>query len=103
MPASPGVVAFLFTDIEGSSRLWEQEPERMREALARHDAIVRATIAAHRGRVVKMLGDGAHAVFDYPLDAVTATIALQKALGEPRATAIICLKRHRGMHAALGA
>jgi len=99
MPASPGVVAFLFTDIEGSSRLWEQEPERMREALARHDAIVRATIAAHRGRVVKMLGDGAHAVFDDPLDAVSATIALQQALGEPGSTGSIALKVRCGLHA----
>ena len=39
MQASPGVVTFLFTDIEGSTRLWEREPERMRPALARHDAI----------------------------------------------------------------
>jgi class 3 adenylate cyclase len=55
----PGsTVTFLFTDIEGSTQLWEQEPERMQPALARHDSLVRAAIAATRGTVVKMTGDG---------------------------------------------
>src|SRR6266567_4503378 len=62
-PAS-GVTTFLFTDIEGSTRLWEQEPERMRPALARHDAIAKAAVARHRGAVVKITGDGIHAAFD---------------------------------------
>ena len=80
MPTSPGVVTFLFTDIEGSSRLWEAEPERMRATMERHDAICRAAVAEHRGRVVKMLGDGVHAAFEDPLDAVAAAIAMQRAL-----------------------
>ena len=46
MPTSPGVVTFLFTDIEGSSRLWEEEPERMRSAMEGHDAICRAAVRA---------------------------------------------------------
>jgi class 3 adenylate cyclase len=61
MQASPGVVTFLFTDIEGSTRLWEQEPERMRPALARHDAIAKAAVERHHGAIVKMAGDGVHA------------------------------------------
>ena len=101
MQASPGIVAFLFTDIEGSSQLWEREPERMREALARHDAIVRATVDQHRGRVVKMLGDGVHAAFEDPLDAVNATVALQLALAEPEATYGIALKVRCGLHAGI--
>ena len=44
-----GTVTFLFTDIEGSTRLWQQEPEAMRPALARHDEILRAAIEAHDG------------------------------------------------------
>jgi len=95
----PGVVAFLFTDIEGSSRLWEQEPERMREALARHDAIVRAAVAAHRGQVVKMLGDGAHAAFDDPLDAVNSAVSLQQTFADAGATSGIALRIRCGIHA----
>jgi predicted ATPase/class 3 adenylate cyclase len=70
-------VTFLFTDIEGSTRLWEEQPERMRPALAAHDALVRETVERHRGQVVKMTGDGVHAAFEDALDAVEATIALQ--------------------------
>ena len=46
------VTTFLFTDIEGSTRLWEQESERMRPALARHDAIARASVENNHGLVV---------------------------------------------------
>jgi class 3 adenylate cyclase len=48
--ALSAVTTFLFTDIEGSTRLWEQEPERMRLALARHDAIARAAVEARVGK-----------------------------------------------------
>ena len=66
MPAKPsaalqlptGFVTFLFTDIEGSTRLWETEPERMAAALARHDELCHAVVAPHGGRLVKMTGDG---------------------------------------------
>jgi class 3 adenylate cyclase len=53
-----GTVTFLLTDIEGSTRLWEQEPKRMSGALARHDALARSAVESHRGNVVKMTGDG---------------------------------------------
>jgi class 3 adenylate cyclase len=48
-----GTVTFLFTDLEVSTRLWDQEPEAMRAALARHDAILRDAVAVHGGQVVK--------------------------------------------------
>jgi predicted ATPase/class 3 adenylate cyclase len=76
----PPATTFLFTDIEGSTRLWEEQPERMRPALARHDAIARAAVEGHRGQVVKMTGDGLHAAFDDPLDALVATLQLQMKL-----------------------
>ena len=57
-----GTVTFLFTDLEGSSRLWEEFPDAMQDALARHDEILRDAIVAHDGYVVKTTGDGAHAV-----------------------------------------
>lgn len=53
-------MTFLFTDIEGSTRMWEEQPEAMRAALARHDALVRDPVVAHGGTIVKTTGDGAH-------------------------------------------
>src|SRR6516162_8054452 len=61
MSALPtGTVTFLFTDVEGSSRLWEQYPEAMKAALARHDELLREAVEAHHGWVVKTTGDGVH-------------------------------------------
>ena len=75
-----GTVTFLFTDVEGSSRLWEEHPEAMRAALARHDEIVREAIESHRGHVVKTTGDGFHAAFATASDAVHAAIDAQLGL-----------------------
>lgn len=79
LPDSDGA-AFLFTDIEGSTRRWETAPDAMREAMRRHDAILRATVAAHRGRVFKSRGDGLGCVFPSMQQAVIATVAGQRAL-----------------------
>jgi predicted ATPase/class 3 adenylate cyclase len=73
-------VTFLFTDIEGSTRLWESNPEAMSEALARHDEILRAVIEANNGSVVKTTGDGVHAVFSAATDALEAALEAQRAL-----------------------
>lgn len=73
-------VTFLFTDIEGSTQLWEEEPERMQPALARHDALVRASIAGSGGTVVKMTGDGVYAAFDEPVAALEAAVSIQRGL-----------------------
>ena len=51
-----GTVTFLFTDIEGSTRLWEEHPDAMRDALARHDEILRDAVKSHGGHVVKRSG-----------------------------------------------
>jgi predicted ATPase/class 3 adenylate cyclase len=77
-----GTVTFLFTDLEGSTRLWEQHPDAMVGALARHDVILREAIAAHDGHVVKTTGDGVHAVFAAAQHAVAAALTGQVALGE---------------------
>jgi len=53
-----GTVTFLFTDLEGSTRLWEEHPDEMQAALARHDELLRAAIESCGGLVVKMTGDG---------------------------------------------
>jgi len=96
--ALSAVTTFLFTDIEGSTRLWQEEPERMRPALARHDTIARAAVEAHHGLVVKMTGDGVHAAFDDPLDAVAATLEMQQALADPEETHGIVLLVRCGLH-----
>src|SRR2546426_4340450 len=75
-----GTVTFLFTDIEGSTRLWETQHEAMQTSLARHDALLRQCIEAHSGTVVKTLGDGIHAAFATATDAVQAALAAQLAL-----------------------
>jgi predicted ATPase/class 3 adenylate cyclase len=75
-----GTVTFLFTDIEGSTARWERQPEAMRAALARHDALVRAAIVEHDGHVVKTMGDAFHAAFARAPDAVAAAIEAQRRL-----------------------
>jgi predicted ATPase/class 3 adenylate cyclase len=81
MAALPsGPVALLFTDIEGSTRLWERYPLTMGEALARHDALVRGAIEQHNGVVFKTVGDAFCATFVDPRQALAASIAVQLAL-----------------------
>lgn len=97
MPGQTQVNVFLFTDIEGSTRLWERAPEAMREALARHDDIAAECVVSHRGRIVKTTGDGIHAVFDDPLDAVNSAVAMQVALEGAGGDAIE-LRVRAGLH-----
>jgi predicted ATPase/class 3 adenylate cyclase len=97
--AGPAVTTFLFTDIEASTRLWQQEPEAMHGALASHDAIVRGAVEGNHGDVVKMSGDGVHAAFADPLHAVKACLQLQQALADPATTRGIALRVRCGLHA----
>ena len=78
-----GVVTFLFTDIEGSTRRWEADPEAMRAALVAHDEVLRSAIKAHGGVLFKHTGDGVCAVFTSPKAAVDAAVAAQRALELP--------------------
>jgi predicted ATPase/class 3 adenylate cyclase/DNA-binding SARP family transcriptional activator len=75
-----GVVTLLFTDIEGSSRLWEQHPAAMSEALGRHDELVRKTIGDHSGHVFKTVGDAFCAAFTTASDAVMAAASVQRVI-----------------------
>jgi predicted ATPase/class 3 adenylate cyclase len=74
-----GTVTFLFTDIEGSTHLWEQHPEAMKTALARHDEILRQNIEDRHGHIIKTTGDGIHAAFATALDGVSAALNAQQA------------------------
>jgi predicted ATPase/class 3 adenylate cyclase/Tfp pilus assembly protein PilF len=81
MPRPPtGTVTFLFTDIEGSTRLWERSPEAMQSALARHDEILRDAIEDQGGYVFKTVGDAFCAAFPTAPDALEATLEVQRAL-----------------------
>ena len=81
--APSGVVTFLFTDVEGSTRRWEAEADAMRVALAAHDEVLRSVIEAHGGWLFKHTGDGVCAAFASPRCAVDAAVAAQRALELP--------------------
>src|SRR6202008_2708442 len=78
-----GVVTFLFTDIEGSTRRWEANADAMRVALAAHDEGLRTAIEGHGGRLFKHTGDGVCAAFASPRSAVDAAVAAQRELELP--------------------
>lgn len=93
----PGATfTFLFTDIEGSTRLWEMHPEAMKAVLARHDAILRAAVLDNHGQIVKHTGDGLHGGFASSLDAVRATLSAQRQFQSPLDGLLI--KVRMGLH-----
>jgi predicted ATPase len=85
MSAGPpsGVVTFLFTDIEGSTRRWESDADVMRAALLAHDEVLRDAIEAHEGFLFSHTGDGVVAAFTSPRSAVDAAVAAQWKLQLP--------------------
>ena len=97
-PLAASRVTFLFTDIESSTALWERDGARMSQALAAHDVLARGVVESHHGTVVKMTGDGVHAVFDDAIHALAATLDLQQALTDPAATCGMPLRVRCGLH-----
>lgn len=95
-----GTVTFLFTDIEGSSALWEQHPEAMRSALQRHDTLAAQIVASHEGVLVKQRGEGdsLFVVFARASDAVEAAGALQLAFHTEPWPESIRLRVRMGLH-----
>ncbi|MEO0493868.1 MAG: adenylate/guanylate cyclase domain-containing protein, partial [Actinomycetota bacterium] len=77
-----GLVTYVFTDVEGSTRLWETHPEQMKPALARHDAILKAAIEQHGGHVFSHAGDGFGISFQTTAAAIDAVEQIQRGLGE---------------------
>src|SRR5713226_6400305 len=75
-----GTITFLFTDIEGSTRFWERDPEAMHRTLRHHDGLLRQAIASHGGQIFKTIGDAFCAAFAAAPDAVQAAVAAQCAL-----------------------
>ncbi len=78
-----GVVTFLFTDIEGSTRRWESDADGMRVALAAHDKVLRSAIEAYEGFLFSHTGDGVAAAFASPNSAIDAAVAVQRKLELP--------------------
>ncbi|RPI82598.1 MAG: hypothetical protein EHM41_17975, partial [Chloroflexi bacterium] len=75
-----GTVTFLFTDIQGSTPLWERNPRGMQDALAQHNTHLYEAIKANGGTVYKMIGDAFQAAFDNPVRAVEAALEAQRKL-----------------------
>jgi predicted ATPase/class 3 adenylate cyclase len=75
-----GTVTFLFTDVEGSTRLWERDSEAMSRALSRHDELLGNVVETHGGVVFKTVGDAFHAAFPTASEAVEAALDAQKSL-----------------------
>jgi predicted ATPase/class 3 adenylate cyclase len=93
-----GIVTFLFTDIEGSTRLWDERPDEMQEALARHDATLRDVIESHGGYIFATGGDGFAAAFSTPVDAVDAAIEGQRTLADQAIDSSMALRVRMGLH-----
>ncbi len=85
MSLPSGTITFLFTDIEGSTRLWEEQPDTMRIALARHDALLRAAIETNSGTVFKTIGDAFCAAFHTAPQALEAALSAQQSLHQVKA------------------
>jgi predicted ATPase/class 3 adenylate cyclase len=98
VPATAEDVTLLFTDIVGSTRLWEAEPAAMSNALARHDEILRSAIESSGGEVFKTVGDAFCAAFADPRDAVAAATDMQLALAEEDWPEQVTLRARVGIH-----
>ncbi len=93
-----GTVTFLFSDIEGSTRLIEQHPESAKGAIARHQALVQAAIDRHRGHVFQIVGDAFCSVFDDSGDALGAALDAQRALARESWGEIGAVRVRIGLH-----
>jgi predicted ATPase/class 3 adenylate cyclase/DNA-binding XRE family transcriptional regulator len=72
-----GIVTFLFTDIQGTTRLWQEQPQAMTGALARHNQILRTAIESNHGYIFQVIGDAFCSAFHTPQDAVRAAVQSQ--------------------------
>ena len=99
MDSTTGTVTFLFTDIEGSTQLWEDHPQTMSAALARHDELLRESIVSHQGHVFKTIGDAFCASFSNADDAAAAALQAQQQLhAEQPGEAELILRVRMALH-----
>jgi class 3 adenylate cyclase len=93
-----GTITFLFTDVEGSTQLWERYPAWMEQAHRRHEAILRTAIAAHGGWAYKQIGDSFQAAFQTAPAALAAAVAAQLALAAEGGDAPGPIRVRMGLH-----
>jgi predicted ATPase/class 3 adenylate cyclase len=93
-----GTVTFLFTDIEGSTCLWEKMPDEMRAAVKQHRAILREAVVANQGHEFEIYGDSFQAAFSLASDGLYAALAAQRALRDARWGPAGPLKVRMGLH-----
>jgi predicted ATPase/class 3 adenylate cyclase len=98
MDGLSGTLTFLFTDIERSTRFWQEDPSGMRLAVARHDQLVRGAIEGHEGVVFSTMGDGMAAAFGRASSAVAAAREAQLALTAEVWPTIRPLRVRMGLH-----
>ena len=101
VPLPSGTVTLLFTDIEGSTRHWEERPDEMSAALRRHDKLLRTAIFAHGGHIFKTVGDQFCAAFSRALDGVAAAADAQHALAAEDWTAVGGLAVRMALHSGI--
>lgn len=98
-----GTVTFLFTDIEGSTRLWQEQPEAMAIAHARHDGVLRNAIESNNGYVFQIVGDSFSAAFHNAVDGLRAVLASQRALQQQTSeflknSEVLIIRARMGLH-----
>ena len=93
-----GTVTFLFTDIEGSTKLWQEQPEAMTIAHARHDEILRTAIESNHGYVFQIVGDSFSATFHNAIDGLRAIMATQRGLKTEPWGETCAIKVRMGLH-----
>jgi predicted ATPase/class 3 adenylate cyclase len=93
-----GTVTFLLTDLEGSTRIWEQDPEAMKAAMVRHDELLEKIIAANQGFIFSRMGDGMAASFSTARDAVCAAMEFKNALASHAWATEQPLRARVGLH-----
>lgn len=101
--APTGTVTFLFTDIEGSTRLWEAHPQEMAEAVELHDQLVRQSVEAHGGHVFSTAGDSFTTAFHRPAEGLSAAIDAQLALAAQKWPADLSLRVRMALHSGVAA
>src|SRR6516162_9358401 len=93
-----GTVTFLFTHIEGSTRLWQQDEASMRQAVARHDQLLRRVVAGHAGVVFSTMGDGLAAAFQTASAAVACAVEAQRLIDRESWRTVRPVRVRMGLH-----
>ena len=93
-----GTVTFLFTDIEDSTRLWQEQPQAMSHAHALHDRILHEAIEANHGYVFQIVGDSFSVAFHNAQDALVATLTAQRELQTRQKDSALRVKVRMGLH-----